>query len=83
MDSHSNSLWFNVLMAVLVFVLAVVLPWLIKQFQKGKSINPVDEANIYLVYGQREQAMNVLREACAADPDNKETLARLREIERK
>jgi hypothetical protein len=48
---------------------------------RGKTINPIAEANVYLAYGRKEQAVNVLKNALAMDPNNEEVLAKLREIE--
>lgn len=47
----------------------------------GKTINPVAEANVYLAYGRKEQAVNVLKDALATDPNNEAVLVKLREIE--
>ena len=75
--------WINIALFVLVIALVLVLPWMVKRLQKGKIVSPIAEADIYLAYGRKQQAIEILKGALSADPDNIELSAKLRELENK
>ena len=78
-----SSSWAWLFLPAAIFLLTAKLPWLLKRLSKGRPVNPVDEANVYLAYGRKEQALGILRDALAIDPKNEEVVTKLREIERK
>jgi hypothetical protein len=84
MTSQLNPLWYEIPLLIIVFAfLWFVLPGLIERSQKGKRVNPIAEAKVYLAYGQKKQAANVLKKALIADPANELLLAQLRKIDEK
>lgn len=46
------------------------------------SVNPVKEADVYIAYGRKEQAIAVLQEALKCDPDNSTIRAKLESLEK-
>jgi tetratricopeptide (TPR) repeat protein len=55
----------------------------IKGGNKGSaSVNPISEADVYLAYGRKEQAVAVLQEALRSDPNNSKILAKLESLQK-
>jgi hypothetical protein len=46
----------------------------------GESVDPLAEAEVYLAYGRREQAVEILKDALAANPARQDIRKRLAEI---
>ncbi len=83
MTDQLNPLWYQLPALFFLLFIWFVAPRLVKRFQKGRPVNPVAEARVYLAYGRKEQAANVLKEALKADPANAELLAELKKVEEK
>jgi hypothetical protein len=45
------------------------------------EIDPVREAEVYLAYGNREQALSLLRKAAQNQPERQDIIAKIAEIE--
>lgn len=75
--------WLSITLFVFVIALASVVPWTVRRLQRGKIVNPIAEADVYLAYGRKQQAIDVLKGALSADPDNMELSGKLRELESK
>ena len=45
-----------------------------------EDVNPVTEAEVYLAYGRKEQAIEILEEALRAKPDRQDVRRKLQEI---
>jgi hypothetical protein len=46
----------------------------------GAPLDPVAEAEVYLAYGNKQQALTVLRKAALEHPERADVLAKIREI---
>lgn len=78
---ESRSIWQIILIALLLLLLNVVVPRLLKRFAKGMPVDPIAEATVFLAYGRKEQALEVLRDALVVSPNSKDILAKMRDIE--
>lgn len=48
----------------------------------SESVNPVKEADVYIAYGRKEQAIAVLQKALKSDPNNSTIRAKLESLEK-
>jgi Tfp pilus assembly protein FimV len=45
------------------------------------TANSIKEANVYLAYGRKQQALEILKQALVDDPENEECRTKIAEIE--
>jgi pilus assembly protein FimV len=50
------------------------------QSDANEDVNPVTEAEVYLAYGRKEQAIEILEEALRANPAREDVRKKLQEI---
>ncbi len=73
--------WLNWLLFIVTALVFLSLFRLSKRAQKNPNSNPLSEADVYLAYGRKQEAIEVLKSALAADPDNSEIKQKLKEIQ--
>ena len=83
-----NSIFFFFVIALLAFIFYEVLPR-VKNAKNIKSelnaggkqkVNAIAEAEVYLAYGRKAQAIEVLEQALAKEPNNFEIINKLNEL---
>ena len=72
------------MMVVVLLTVAILTAW--RMLGRGRTtsggVDPLAEAEVYIAYGRKEEAVDILKEAIDAYPDRrKEIEAKLRELQ--
>jgi Tfp pilus assembly protein FimV len=81
-----TSLSISALLYIAIFIALGMGIAAVRKYSKRQpvraTVNPIKEANVYLAYGRKQQALDILKQALLGDPENEECKAKIVEIEK-
>ncbi len=68
------------LLLIIVIAVVILFVYLKSKNQDASPVDPIAEAEVYLAYGRKSQAIDILEKAKLAYPDRADIQAKLNEI---